>query len=94
MMFFDTQLVGMRYKNFKVLTHKVEDGAAPIQKLAIPNIFNLTVNPDEDTPYNFDEPSSWVLYKVFMPKAKELHMSLQKDSVPFGAPLDFNPYKK
>jgi arylsulfatase len=94
MMFFDTQLVGMRFKNFKVLTHKVEDGASPIQKLAIPNIFNLAVNPDEDTPYNFDEPSSWVLYKVFMPAARKLQESLQKDSVPFGAPLDFNPYKK
>jgi hypothetical protein len=36
----------MRYKNFKVLTHKIEDGAAPIQQLAIPHIYNLTVNPD------------------------------------------------
>jgi hypothetical protein len=35
-----------------------------------------------------------VLYEVFMPKARELQLSLQKDSVPFGAPLDFNPYKK
>jgi arylsulfatase len=94
MMFFDTQLVGMRFKNFKVLTHKVEDGASPIQKLAIPNIFNLAVNPDEDTAYNYDEPSSWVLYKVFTPAARKLQESLQKDSVPFGAPLDFNPYKK
>jgi arylsulfatase len=78
-----------------VLTHRVEDGASPIQKLAIPNIYNLTVNPDEDTPYNFEEGGqSWVLYKVFMPKARELQISLQKDNVPFGAPLDFNPYKK
>ena len=41
------------YKNFKVLTHKIEDGAAPIQQLAIPHLYNLTVNPDEDTPYNY-----------------------------------------
>ncbi len=94
MMFFDTQLVGMRYKNFKVLTYKVEDGALPIEKLAIPNVLNLTVNPDEDTPYDYDEPSSWVLYKVFMPKARELEISLKKDSVPFGAPLDYIPNKK
>jgi hypothetical protein len=93
-MFFDTQLVGMRYKNFKVLTHRVEDGAAPIQKLAIPNIFNLTVNPDEDTPYNYDEPSSWVLYKVFMPRARELAISLKSDSAPVGAPLDYIPNRK
>ena len=94
MMFFDTQLVGMRYKNFKVLTYRVEDGASPIQKLATPNVYNLTVNPDEDTPYNYDEVLSCVLYDVFMPKARELQLSLQKDSVPFGAPLDYNPYKK
>ena len=94
MMFFDSQLVGMRYKNFKVLTYKVEDGALPIEKLAIPNVMNLTVNPDENTPYDYEEPSSWVLYKVFMPKARELEISLKKDSVPFGAPLDFDPYKK
>jgi len=41
-MFFDHLHVGMRYKHFKVLTHKIEDGAAPIQQLAIPHIYNLT----------------------------------------------------
>ena len=91
-MFFDEVHVGMRYKNFKVLTHKVEDGSAPIQKLAIPHVYNLTVNPDEDAPYNYADPHSWVLYKVFMPRAVELQASLRRDSVPFGAPLDFNPY--
>jgi arylsulfatase len=93
-MFFDRRHVGMRWKNFKVLTHRVEDGSAPVEELAIPHIYNLTVNPDEDTPYNYEEAHSWVLYKVFMPKAMELQASLQKDSVPFGAPLDFNPYDK
>jgi hypothetical protein len=32
-----------------------------------------------------------VLYRVFMPKSAELHASLAKDSVPFGAPLDYIP---
>jgi arylsulfatase A-like enzyme len=93
-MFFDRLYVGMRYKNFKVLTHKIEDGAAPIQQLAIPHIYNLTVDPDEATPYNYDPGHTWVLYKVFGPKTRKLQASLEKDSVPFGAPLDFNPYKK
>jgi len=93
-MFFDHLHVGMRYRNFKVLTHKIEDGAAPIQQLAIPHIYNLTVNPDEDTPYNYDLPHTWVLYKVFIPKTRELQASLKKDSVPYGAALDFNPYSK
>ena len=93
-MFFDHLHVGMRYKNFKVLTHKIENGAAPIQQLAIPHIYNLTVNPDEDTPYNFEDIHSWVMYKVFMPKAMELQASLKEDSVPFGAPIDFNPHDK
>jgi arylsulfatase len=53
----------------------------------------LTVNPDEDAPYNYETAHSWVLYKVFMPKAMELQASLKVDSVPFGAPIDFNPYK-
>jgi arylsulfatase len=91
-MFFDHLHVGMRYKNFKILTHKIEDGAAPIQQLAIPHIYNLTVNPDEDQPYNYDPAHTWVLYKIFGPKTRELMASLKKDSVPFGAPLDFNPY--
>ena len=93
-MFFDHLHVGMRYKNFKVLTHRIEHGLAPIQRLAIPHIQNLTVNPDEDTPANFELGHSWVLYKVFGPKTRELQESLKKDSVPFGAPLDFNPYAK
>ncbi len=93
-MFFDHLHVGMRYKNFKVLTYKIENGLAPIQQLAIPHIQNLTVNPDEDTPINYDLAHSWVLYKVFGPKTQELQASLKIDSVPFGAPLDFNPYDR
>jgi arylsulfatase len=93
-MFFDRIHVGMRYKNFKVLTHKVEDGPSPIQQLAIPHIYNLTLNPDEDTPYAYEGIHSWVLYEVFIPKTVELQQSLLKDSVPFGAPLDYNPYEQ
>jgi len=94
-MYFDKQHVGMRYKNFKILTHKVENGPAPIQELAIPHVYNLTVNPDENTPYNYEAGChSWVLYKVFMPKIIEHMTSLKKDSVPFGAPLNYNPYDK
>jgi arylsulfatase len=93
-MYFDSTHVGMRYKNFKVLTHRVEDGSAAIQKLAIPHVYNLTVNPDEDTPYNYELGHTWVLYKIFGPKTKELMESLKMDSVPYGAPLDFSPYKK
>jgi arylsulfatase len=93
-MFFDHQHVGMRYKNFKVLTHLVAEGPSPIQRLAIPHVYNLTVDPDEDTPYNYAGMHTWVLYKIFGPKSKELQESLAKDSVPFGAPLDFNPYSK
>ena len=90
-MFFDDQLVGMRYRNFKVLTHKVESGPSAIEQLAIPHCYNLTVNPDESAPYNFDQMHSWVLYKVFMPKVGEYMASLQGDAVPKGAPVDFNP---
>lgn len=91
MMFFDELLVGMRYRNFKVLTHRVENGYSPIEQLATPHIYNLTVNPDENTPYNFSEVHSWVLYKVFMPKVIEFRQSLAGDAVPKGAPLDYNP---
>lgn len=91
-MFFDHLHVGMRYKNFKVLTHKIDDGPASIQQLAIPHIYNLTVNPDEDTPYNYEQCHSWVLYEIFMPKTKELQESLKQDSVPYGAPLDYDPH--
>lgn len=93
-MYFDSQHVGMRYKNFKILTHKVEDGASPIQQLAIPHIYNLTLNPDEDTPYAYEYGHSWVLYKIFMPAVVEHRQSLAKDSVPFGAPLDYNPHDR
>jgi arylsulfatase len=92
-MFFDRRHVGMRWKNFKVLTHRIESGPSPVEELAIPHIYNLTVNPDEDVPYNYEGAHSWVLYKVFMPKAMELQASLKTDSVPFGAPVDFNPYE-
>ncbi|MGI9623965.1 MAG: sulfatase-like hydrolase/transferase [Acidimicrobiales bacterium] len=91
LMFFDDQLVGMRYRNFKVLTHIVENGYSPIQKLAIPHIYNLTVNPDENTPYNYDHMHSWVLYKEFIPRVAEYMASLQGDAVPKGAPADYNP---
>jgi arylsulfatase len=91
LMFFEDLFVGMRYRNFKILTHKVEDGAAPIQKLATPHLYNLTVDPSESTPYNFGQMHSWVMYKVFGPVAVAFQRSLQGDAVPRGAPVDFNP---
>ena len=91
-MFFDQIHVGMKYKNFKVLTHIVEDGTSPIQKLAIPHVYNLTVDPGENTPINYEEVHSWMIFKVYAKKAMELQTSLKEDSVPFMAPLDFNPY--
>jgi arylsulfatase A-like enzyme len=93
-MYFDALHVGWRYKNFKVLTHKIENGVAPIQQLAIPHLLNLTVNPDEDLPMQYEDAHSWMLYKVVPTLNAELYASLKKDSVPFMAPLDFNPYKK
>jgi arylsulfatase len=91
MMFFDDLFVGMRYRNFKILTHIVEHGAAPIQKLATPHLYNLTVNPDENTPYNFGQMHSWVMYKVFGPRVAAFQRSLQGDAVPKFAPVDFDP---
>jgi arylsulfatase A-like enzyme len=66
-MFFDQLQVGMRWRNFKVLTHMVESGTAPIHQLATPHVYNLTVNPDESTPYNYDQIHSWVLAVVGNP---------------------------
>lgn len=93
-MYFDKVHVGWRYKIFKILTHKIEHGFAPIQQLAIPQGFNLYSNPDEDLPMNYEEGYSWMLYKVLPALNAEHYASLEKDSVPFMAPLDFNPYKK
>lgn len=93
-MYFDSLHVGWRYKNFKILTHKIEHGFAPIQHLAIPHGMNLTVNPDEDLPMNYEYVHSWLLYKVLPALNAEHYASLEKDSVPFMAPLDFNPYEK
>lgn len=92
LMFFDQLQVGMRWRNFKVLTHRIANGAAPIEQLATPHVYNLTVNPDENTPYNYGEVHSWVLYKVFARIASEYHASLEGDAVPKGAPLDFVPH--
>jgi arylsulfatase len=69
----------------------VEHGAAPIQQLATPHLYNLTVNPDENTPYNVAQMHSRVLHRVFGPKLAEFRRSLQGDAVPRFAPVDFNP---
>ena len=74
-----------------MLTHLVENGTAPIQKLATPHIYNLTVNPDENTPYNYPTVHSWMLYEVYGPLTHELMASLAEDSVPAGAPVDYHP---
>jgi arylsulfatase len=92
-MFFDKLHVGMRWRNFKILTHKIEDGFAPIQKLATPHILNLTVNPDEDQPVYFSVVSSWLLYDIYGPKTRELMQSLAADSIPFGSPADYVPHE-
>ena len=92
-MFFDKLHVGMRWRNFKVLTHKITDGTAPIQKLATPHIYNLTVNPDENQPYNYELVHSWMLYDIYGPKTGELMQSLAADSIPAGSPADYVPHE-
>ena len=66
----------------------------PVSELYRESIATVIKTICNDTPYNFENIHSWVLYKVFMPMAMELQASLKVDSVPFGAPLDFNPYDK
>ena len=91
-MFFDKVHVGLRWRNFKVLTHVIENGTAPIQKLATPHIYNLTVNPDENEPYNYSLVHSWMLYDIYGPLTGELMQSLAADSVPAGSPADYDPH--
>jgi arylsulfatase len=92
-MFFDKNHVGMRYRNFKVLTHLIEDGTAPIQKLATPHIYNLTVNADENEPYDYaNGVHTWVLYDIYGPETAKLMQSLKEDSVPAGSPVDYDPH--
>lgn len=93
-MYFDKLHVGWRYKNFKILTHKIEGGLAPIQQLAIPHCINLTVDPEENLPMQYEDAHSWLLYKLAPVLNEEHYASLEKDSVPFMAPLDFNPYTR
>ena len=69
----------------------VDTGFAPIQKLATPHIYNLTVNPDENTPYNYELVHSWILYQIYPALTRELMASLAEDSVPAGAPVDYDP---
>lgn len=87
-MFFGQNYVGMRYRNFKILTHRVEDGSQPIQKLAMPHVQNLTVDPDEEMTYYYEKIHTWVLYQVYGPKSVEYQKSLAGDAVPKRAPLD------
>ena len=55
-----------------------------------PHVYNLTVNPDESTPYNYDQIHSWVLYKIYGPLSAQFRASLDRDQVPKGAPLDYD----
>jgi arylsulfatase len=70
----------------------VETGFSPIQKLATPHMHNLTVNPDENTPYNYELNHSWALYDVYGPLTLQLIGSLAEDSIPAGAPADHEPH--
>ncbi len=83
-MYFDNQQFGMRYKNFKVPDHKVEDGFAPIRQLAVPHLYNLTVNPDEDIPIQYDNPSTWVVSMIFPAKVREFTRPWRRTAFPLG----------
>jgi arylsulfatase len=60
----------------------------------MPHVQNLTVDPDEEMPYNFGTWHTWVLYQVYGPRSVAFQKSLVGDAVPKGAPLDFNPKAK
>ncbi len=62
-------------------------------RIDVETVYNLTVNPDENQPFNYPTVHSWMLYEIYGPLARELMQSLADDSVPSGAPADFDPTK-
>ena len=44
-----------------------------------------------DSAYNYEYVHSWVLYDIYGPLTRQLMASLAEDSIPAGAPVDYNP---
>lgn len=87
-------LYGVKWQNFKMVTHLQETLTAPSVKLMTPHVINLTVDPKERKPYDFPYMHSWTGVH-FSKILKEFADSVQREPlIPAGAPLNHVPARK
>jgi arylsulfatase len=87
-------LYGVKWQNFKMVTHLQETLTAPSVKLMTPHIINLIVDPKERKPYDFPYMHSWTGVH-FGKILKEFADSVRREPlIPAGAPLNYVPARK
>ena len=87
-------LYGVKWQNFKMVTHLQETLISPSRKLMTPHIINLVVDPKERKAYDFPYMHSWTGVH-FGKILKEYAHSVQREPlIPAGAPLNYVPIRK
>jgi arylsulfatase A-like enzyme len=87
-------LYGVKWQNFKMVTHLQDTLTTPSAKLMTPHIINLIVDPKERKAYDFPYMHSWTMVH-FGKILKEYADSVQREPlIPLGAPLDYVPVRK
>jgi arylsulfatase A-like enzyme len=87
----DNTLYGVKWQNFKMVTHLQKTLTDPSQKLMTPHIINLVVDPKERKPFDFPSLHSWTGVH-FGKILKEYEESVRREPlIPAGAPLSYVP---
>jgi len=86
-------LYGVKWQNFKMVTHLQKTLTAPSRKLMTPHIINLVVDPKERKPFDFPYLHSWTgvhFGKILREYEESIH---REPLIPAGAPLSYVPVR-
>jgi len=87
----NSDLYGIKWRNFKMSFFEQKTLSAPALKLPTPHLINLDTDPKEREPYDYPYIHTWVathMEKILV----EYEQSVKREPlIPVGAPLDFVP---
>lgn len=89
-----SQLFGVKWRNWKMMSKEIDDGFAPTREYGVPRIYNLNLDPKEEHWLNYGPESAWVRWPAGQVLAEHA-LSLKKEPpIPPGKPDPYRPNAK
>jgi arylsulfatase len=89
-----TQIFGVKWRNWKMMTKEIDDGFAATLEYGVPRIYNLNLDPKEEHWLNYGPENAWVRWPAGQVLIEHA-LSLKKEPpIPPGTPDPYRPSAK